>query len=192
MTNMPRRYFDLSDDMSIRGRWVLGTPTDPQGQEVEDPWMFYKGQPLPELGRLKLSMDVPGRALDFSLTAFAAPIVHTRVASLFAELAPEEVQSIPVEVEGQSEPFSILVATRLIRCIDDAACKEVEYWTPEDGRPERVGEYRDVYGMRIDPSKVGDAKVFRPWGWPIVLIVREDIKDALERMGATGMKFQEV
>jgi hypothetical protein len=46
--------------------------------------------------------------------------------------------------------------------------------------------------MRIDPSMVGDAKVFRTWGWHIALIVSEEIKDALERIGATGVKFKEV
>jgi hypothetical protein len=186
------RYFELTDDMSIRGRWLLGTPSDLQGREVENPWLFKKGQRLPDMGRLKLPIDVPGTALDFSLAAFAAPVVQARVASIFLELAPDDVQTLPVEIEGHPEPFFILVATRLIRCIDDKACEEVQRWTPEDGRPEKVGMYRDVWGMRIDPSRVGDAKVFRPWGWSIALIVREDIKDALEHMGATGTEFKEV
>ncbi len=189
---MPKRYFDLKDDMRIRGRWLLGTPIDVQGREVDDPWMFYRGQRLSDLGPLKLPVTVPGRALDFSLAAFAAPVVHARVAAVFSELAPEEVQTLPVEIEGQSDQFFILVATKLIRCIDEMATEEFEKWTPEDGRPEKVGKYRDIWGMRIDASQVGDAKVFRAWGWPIVLIVREEIREALERIGATGTAFEEV
>jgi coenzyme F420-reducing hydrogenase beta subunit len=46
--------------------------------------------------------------------------------------------------------------------------------------------------LRIDKTRVGDAQVFRPEGWNVVLIVSERIKDALERMGATGTKFEEV
>jgi hypothetical protein len=141
---------------------------------------------------LRLPVVVPGRALDLSYGGIGAPVVHVRVASLLAELAPEDVQLFPVEIEGQPEQFSILVATRLIRCIDEQASEGVVRWTPEDGRPEKVGHYRDFDRMRIDPSKVGEARVFRPWGWSIVLIVREDIKDALERLGATGMQFEEV
>jgi hypothetical protein len=189
---MSKRYFDLLDDMTINGRWLLGTPTDLRGREVDDPWMFRVGQPVPELERLRLPVDVPGSTLDFSLAAFSTPVVHGRVASIFSELAPEDVQTLPVEIEGQPEPFYLLVATRLIPCIDDTASEEVLRWSPEDGRPERVGEYRDISGMRIDPSKVGDAKVFRPWGWSVALIIREDIKDALERLGATGTKFKQV
>jgi hypothetical protein len=46
--------------------------------------------------------------------------------------------------------------------------------------------------MRIDPSKVGDAKVFRTWGWTVALIVSEDIKQALEAESITGTRFVEV
>jgi hypothetical protein len=97
-----------------------------------------------------------------------------------------------VDIQGWPEPFRILVATRLIRCIDDKASDEVEYWKPEDGRPERVGTYRKVSGLRIDPSRVGEAQVFRTWGWSIALIVSEELKDALEHSGATGMRFEAV
>ena len=192
MVRMPKRYFDLSDDMTIPGRWLLGTPTDAEGRALSEPWVFTDGIPIGAPGRIKLPMYLPGAALDFSLAARSTPVVHAKVASVFADLAPDDVQLFPVEVAGQTEQFCILVATKLIRCIDDKATEEILMWTPEDGRPEKVGEYRDVWGMRIDASQVGDAKVFRTWGWPIALIVREEIRDALERMGATGTKFEEV
>jgi hypothetical protein len=83
------------------------------------------------------------------------------------------------------------VATRLIRCIDEQASK-VQFWTPEDGVPEKVGHYWAVDDMRIDKAKVGNAKVFRPEGWEVALIVSEEIKDAMDAMGATGTRFQEV
>jgi hypothetical protein len=97
-----------------------------------------------------------------------------------------------VVINGQTDQFCILNATRLVRCIDDKASEEVRYWRPQDGRPEKTGQYRAVYGLRIEPAKVGDAKVFRPWGWTVALIVSEEIKEALERIGATGVRFKEV
>jgi hypothetical protein len=192
MVNMPKRYFKLAVDMSVKARWSLGMLADLQGREVDDPWVFTDGRPLPDPGRLTLPVTNPGRAVDFSYGGIATPVVHPRVASVFAQLAPEDIQLFPVEIRGQPEPFLILVATKLLRCIDDKSCEEVQLWTSEDGRPEKVGQYRDVWGLRIDPSKVGDSKVFRTWGWHIALIVREEIRDALERMGATGAKFTEV
>ncbi|MFP2925810.1 imm11 family protein [Pyxidicoccus sp. 3LG] len=189
---MAKRYFQLSDNVSISGRWELGHPGDARGHEVEDPWMFREGHPVEVMNRLTVPIEEPGRALDFSLAGFSTPVVRASVANIFLELAPQEVQLIPVDIRGHLDQYLILVATKLIRCIDDAASEEVLYWRPEDGRPEKVGQYRDVYGMRIDPAKVGNAKVFRTWGWSIALIVSEDIKQALERIRATGVKFTPV
>ena len=189
---MPMRYFDLFEDVYIPERWYLNDPVDPQGREV-DPWQFEKGEPIDIEGRLRIPMDRSGKPLDFSVTPVGgAPIVHARVAAIFADMAPKDVQLVPVDVEGQPEGFFILNVTRVVKCIDDEASAEVQYWKPEDGRPEKTGNYRAVHGMRIDPTKVGDAKVFRTWGWTVALIVSEDIKEALERAGVTGLKFKEV
>jgi hypothetical protein len=164
---MAKRYFDLSDDVHVPGRWYLGTPIDAAGQE-HGSWLFMKGEPVQATDRLRVPLYRPGKPLDFSLAdAGAIPIVHVKVASLLKELG-------------------------LVKCIDDKASEEVEYWLPEDERPEKTGQYRAVAGMRIDPSKMGDAKIFRPWGWSIALIVAEEIKEALEHIGATGTKFKEV
>ncbi|MFP2910565.1 imm11 family protein [Pyxidicoccus sp. 3LFB2] len=189
---MSKRYFRLSDDLSVPNRWDLGHPEDSQGQELADPWQFTDGRPLRVEERLRIPVRGAGRRLDFSHASFSTPIIHARLAPLFAQQAPGDVQLIPVDVTGQPEQYCILVATRLIRCIDDQRSTEVVYWTPEDERPEKVGEYRDVYEMRIDPTRVGDARVFRTWGWPIALIVSEDLKAALEREEATGVRFTEV
>jgi prolyl-tRNA synthetase len=47
-------------------------------------------------------------------------------------------------------------------------------------------------GLRIDPTKVEGAHIFRPWGWRVALLVSEDVKEALEREGLTGTRFTEV
>jgi hypothetical protein len=188
---MPRRYFKLTDDVYVSGRWELGEPVGSQGQEV-DPWQFTKGKAVSIGERLQIPVKRPGKPLDFSFTSLATPVVHARVAALLRDMAPDDVQFLSVSIDAQSDQFCIFVATRLIRCIDDQKSTEVRYWRPEDGRPEKTGEYRSVYRLRIDPAKVGDARIFRTWGWDIALIVSEEIKEALEHAGATGTKFKEV
>lgn len=190
---MPMRYFELLDDVDFPGRWELGDPTDENGGELSNPWMFRKGEPLRVDERLKVPLDRPGKPLDFSTAGIGVtPVVHARMASILTQLAPDDVQLFPVKVASESEPYFLVNVVRTVRCIDDEASEEVRYWNPEDGRPEKVGKYRAVSGMRIDPTKVGDAKVFRPWGWTVALLVSEDIKEALECAGVTGVKFTEV
>ncbi|QDE92879.1 hypothetical protein BHS06_30035 [Myxococcus xanthus] len=188
---MPSRFFRIAENVHA-GNWYLGDPEDPRGQEVEDPWMFRAGRPVQVESPLTVPIDEPGRALDFSLAGVGlVPIVHVKVATLFVELAPDDVQTIPVSIKGYPDQYLILVATKLIRCIDEKASK-VQFWKPEDGLPAKVGQYYAVDDLRIDPAKVGEAKVFRTEGWTQALIVSEDIKRALERLEATGVKFTRV
>ncbi|MCY1017873.1 imm11 family protein [Pyxidicoccus sp. MSG2] len=98
-----------------------------------------------------------------------------------------------MRIQGQPDVYSILNAVQVVKCIDDRASREVRYWTPEDGRPEKTGQYRAVYGMRIDPIRVGATRVFRPWGWTLSLIVSDEVRAAaLAHLGASGVRFEEV
>ena len=187
---MPKRFFRLADDVYVPHRWHLDTPTDCQGRQVDD-GQFSLGAPVHFMNRLKIPVEIAGRPLDFTEAGIGIPVVHVRVASLFAELAPEDVQLLPVDVVDQPDQYLILVATRLIGCIDEKASRFVR-WTPEDGVPHKVGQYSIMYELRIDKAKVGSAQVFRPAGWDVDLIVSGEIKEALERMGATGTRFEEV
>jgi hypothetical protein len=187
---MSKRFFKLADDVNVPHRWHLDTPTDSQGLKVDDA-QFTIGGPVPIQKRLSVPVEIAGKPLDFTEANVGVPVVHVRVASLFAELAPGDVQLISVDVEGQPDQYLILVATRLIRCIDEQASR-IQLWTHEDGLPDMVGKYFSVRDLRIDRATVGRAQVFRPEGWTVALIVSGEIKDALERMGATGVRFQEV
>ncbi len=187
------RHFELRDDMSLPGRWVLKHASlDDQGRRL-DPWQFKRGTSITLEGKPILGIAHPGQPLDFSLTELATPVVTQRVVALFERLGlQQEVQSIPAQVEGCTEPYFILNALRVLRCIDEARCEEVKLWEPRHGDPNRVGEYRNVVGMKVDPKKIGDTHILRPWGWRGALIVSEHVKQALEQEGITGTKFIEV
>ncbi|NMO16314.1 hypothetical protein HPC49_29110 [Pyxidicoccus fallax] len=187
------RYFALRQDVYVPGRWYLDEPVDSEGKELEDIWQFTEGHPVQVEQPLYVPCHRAGRSLDFSTTSVGAtPILHPKVATVFEAFAPDDLQVLPVRVEGQAEQYFLLNVTRLVKCIDDSASEEVQYWRPEDGRPEKTGRYRSVLGLRIDKARVGDARVFRTWGWTVALIVAEELKVALERTGATGMSFTEV
>jgi len=187
---MSLRFFQLADDLSVPKRWYLATPIDSHGRKVHD-WDFIKGTPVHIEGRLKIPIKIAGRSLEFCWALLSVPVVHIKVASMLADRAPGDVQLIPADIEGQPDQYLVLVATRLIRCIDEEASK-VRFWTPEHGVPDKVGQYMGVDRLRIDKRKVGNAKVFRPEGWEVALIVSEEIKNTIEAMGVTGARFDEV
>lgn len=185
------RYYEWLDDRRSGGRWHLGPPLDESGAEI-DPWQFKEGKAL-ELGCTpRFPLDRPGDPQDFCWAAFSIPVVHERCAKLFERLGVKEVQFIPARIEGHSGTWYILNALHVIRCIDDARSGEVQYWTPEDNRPDKLGEYRAVHRMRIDPTKAGGFRIFRPWGWRVALIISRDVKEAIEAAGFVGSRFVEV
>jgi hypothetical protein len=190
MEPMPKRFFELSDDVELAHRWHLALPKDRHGQKVDD-WQFRLGSPVHLRDRLRILVETTGQPLDFTEAGIRLPVVHVRIASVFADLAPDDVQLIPVDVEGYPDQYLILVATRLIPCIDETASR-IELWTHEDGVPHKVGQYFSVRDLRIDKAKAGSAKVFRCEGWPGPLIVSGEVKDALDGLGATGTRFEEV
>jgi hypothetical protein len=187
---MPQRFFRLADDVYVPHRWHLDMPRDSHDQQVDD-GPFWSGTPVHLHDRLRVPVEIAGKALDYTEAGINIPVVHVRVGTLFAEMAPDDIQLLPVDVEGQPDQYRIIVATRLIRCIDEKTSR-IRRWTHENGIPELVGQYASVRNMRIDKSKVGSAQVFRCEGWEGPLIVSGEIKSALERMGATGTRFEEV
>ncbi|WNG19963.1 imm11 family protein [Cystobacter fuscus] len=189
---MTKRYFELNDDMSLPDRWLLGDPLDEQEKEVRA-LLFMSGEPTRIDGRLRVPVYHAGTSLDFTCVDTGGfPVVTEKVARVLAELAPGDVQLFPAEVESRLDLYFVVNVARRVKCIDDDRCAEVRYGDPEDNWPDELGHYGAVYGMRIDPTQVGDAKVFRPWGYTGSLLVAEDVKEALERTGATGLDFTEV
>jgi hypothetical protein len=189
---MSKRYFRLRDDMSSPDRWVLDDTLDVHGNKV-GARLYLNEAPIRFDGRLRVPILHPGSPLDFSFADSGDfPVVTEKVASTLAELAPGDVKLYLAEVDSRPEPYFLVNVARLVKCIDEATSEEVRYGESEDNLPDELGYYRSVYGMRIDPSKVGDARVFRPWGYPAALLVAEDVKEALERTGASGLDFREV
>lgn len=190
---MTRRFFALTEDVYVSGRWYLSDPVEQGGGGVNDIWRFTEGERVAVGEHLMVPIQRPGKELDFTAAGAAStPIVSARIASSFKELSPDDVQIFPVGIDGACESYFLLVVTKLIECIDDNACRKVERWSPEDGRPEKIGQYRSIYGLRIDPVKAESVRVFRLWGWPLPIIVDEEVKTALEQIGMVGGKFAEV
>ncbi|NOJ97052.1 hypothetical protein HMI51_29440 [Corallococcus coralloides] len=119
-----------------------------------------------------------------------APIANELAANVFSTLAPGDVQLLPVSIEGESERYFVVNATKVVDCIDEARCQEVHHYDAPS--PDYPGEYNWIYGLRIDPSKTEGAQVFRLKKFKVAFIVSEDVKNALEAVGNLGVSFERV
>ena len=184
---MPR-FYDLFDDVYALGRWHLHDPITDEGCE---PYEFRVGKPASIRTRPGIAIHYMGAPLDFTLTGFAVPVASPRLADAFAQVAGPALQCIPVRV-GSREGYKILVATRLVRCLDERRSEFLK-WTEADGRPDRMGGYRMVTKLHIDTTVIPpDTHIFRIAGWRVALIVSNKMAEAAKAIGATGLKLTPV
>ncbi|WP_426731224.1 imm11 family protein [Myxococcus faecalis] len=155
--------------------------------------MFVEGKPVPDPGPLKTQPFHHGDRRTFNVAnADRTPIANEQVANVFRELAADDVQLFPVEVEGTSERYYVVNATKRFTCVDEKNSREVQRYPPDGAVPDREGEYRSITGLRIDTSRIENARVFRPMGWEVALIVSEEVKARIEHIGNTGVYFNRV
>ena len=184
--NTPRRYYRMLTDVHVPGRWHVESPLDASGDRSV-PFALLKDGTLHITTEPFLPVSHPGLALDFTETEVGLVVISQRLLSLYERLGLRvDCQFIPCRVEGQAERYVLLHTLRIIKCVDEPRCKVVAY--DNDGS----GEYSNIRGLKIDPTKVGDANIFRPWGWKVALIVSERVKQAMEEEGLTGARFTEV
>src|SRR5262245_6066465 len=131
-------YFDFWDDKLVPGRWSLGDPYV-NGRWVNPDLFTDGGGPRTLEGPIPVRRTRPGRALDYTMAGRGMPVASERAAQVFARFAPDDVQVIPVAVEDHQEPYFILHALHAIECVDETRSEGVQWWTEEDGRPERIG-----------------------------------------------------
>jgi len=65
-------------------------------------------------------------------------------------------------------------------------------WGAADGQPDKVGDYGMLVDLRINAEAEGGHQIFRIAGWPVALIVSQDVKNLCEKLGGTGLSYQRV
>ncbi len=187
---MGRTFYRLLDDTETPGRWWLKAPRDAHGAAVE-PDIFRLGKRLELACPLTIPVRRPGRPLDFTFGDFELPVVSETTGILVRRCARGELQSFPAVIEGHGGRFEVLNLLRVVRCLDEEK-SDVMFWTEADGRPGKVGQYRQVVSLTVDPAAAGKANLFRIAGWEIALIASEAIRGAMQRANVSGVRFAAV
>jgi hypothetical protein len=182
---MRSRYYRLVDDVHLPERWHLGEVEFEDGVFRD----LLAGERIVGVPSASVRASAPGRELQFCLTSFAVPVAVTPLAVAMAMLAGQDLQRIPVGVDG-TIGFEILNTTRKVRCLDELRT-EFTKWTLADHRPDLAGQYRAVFDLHVRDIPV-DAHIFRIDGWNVGLIVSDTMKALMEKSGCLGAKFHDV
>ncbi|HEY6124691.1 MAG TPA: DUF1629 domain-containing protein [Steroidobacteraceae bacterium] len=184
------RYFRLNDDIASVDRWHLGDASANSGTLPD----LLDVRPLPAELTLSVPVTRPGRKLVFCFTSFGVPVAVRELADLILSIAQSEVQIVRIDIlgDGYRCEYRVPHCLREYECLDESKSEFLK-WTEANGRPELVGHYRMVTRMRIDRRMLpNDAHFFRVAKWPVVLVVSEVVKQAMERAGSVGAIFDEI
>ena len=186
------QFFQLHNNVDA-DVWQLGMVRDPMGNAVDEV-LFTSGEQVQGSPRLRVSVQAASEKSTFSFAAFGIPVVEAELAHKLCSEFPTALQALPVEQElearGRGEHLSVLVVTRLVDCVDEAL-SEIQYW-PEEYPGEQESPYRAVTSLVLRAAAVQHEPIFRVARWPVALVVREDVKQRLEALGATGIDFEPV
>ncbi|PFH11020.1 hypothetical protein BCF11_3460 [Collimonas sp. PA-H2] len=184
------KYFKWQFDSKFDGCWFIGEPHLPNG-EVVNSWAFRKCQVVePPYTTLAASTTYGDIVTEASFGAFDIPYVRPKMASALLNHVGNQIQLIPVHVDGFNEEVFILNILNSATCVDESR-SEFEKWEPGNTqRPDKVGQYKMISKLFVDPSTTNDLDIFRPWGWTIKVIISERLKSVIEAVGATGTNFE--
>lgn len=184
------KFFRVIANPTFRDPWFLDEPQSEDGTVI-DAREFTRGEPYAGLVPVRLPIAQPGQVTEFTFAAFDMPVVSNRVGTILERVAPNEIERIPVVVGSSHRGFEILNVTSKAKCLDESR-SQVLKWKLEDRRPDRVGKYRMVTGITIEPNCVSGKHIFRIKGWEIALIVSEVLKDAIQDVPNLAVIFETV
>jgi hypothetical protein len=189
---------DGEDDPDLIPQWSLELELEVVGYHE---WDFTEGNAISNWsaattayyeGKVKLT--------DYPFTIPQIPVCSDRLKQLMVQLGVNGIQYLPLQVRhresnNEVEGYSIANYLHIVDCLDRQRSR-YQVWTKEnllywEKRPYMLGTFRDVTKMVLDSAKIGSRPLFRLWGWTLTVIVREDIKRAIEEAGITGCLFAE-
>ncbi len=106
---MPKRFFKLTDDVYLSGRWELGHPLDQEGCKLDDPWQCKIGQRALPNERIRLPIKrllmenptVTGDGRYALAMALAQSVVWDEMMDAFKDMADPQAMMSAVREAGE-------------------------------------------------------------------------------------------
>jgi hypothetical protein len=133
---------------------------------------------------------------DFPMTLDDTPVYSPRLRILMEKFAAGLINYLPFRLqlpdgEGEIKGYCIAQYRRRIDCINRKKTKvENDRWEP-------INEFGDfdfpfMTKIYLSRKKIGEEKLFRIQGSSTNVVIRQDLKESIEKAGITGCVFKEM
>jgi hypothetical protein len=137
-----------------------------------------------------LCSEVP--VFDYGRSCDSWPVFSPRMRKVMEEYAPGLIQFLPFRFQrpdgsGQVTGYCVGQILRLIDCFDRTRTKVRKNWDPINA----FGDF-DTYwpsDVVLSSTPIGEERLFRVRGNSDSIVIREDLKTAIQRTGFEGQRF---
>ncbi|KAB2964110.1 MAG: hypothetical protein F9K16_05110 [Thermoanaerobaculia bacterium] len=180
-------FYELLDEYVLDGRcYFAGLREAEVG--VCNPDHFVRGESVDTKTPLTISIREGSIPLDFSLADFDVPVLTARAAKVLGSIAGDSIQLLRARSEVGGEDLFVMNVLRIVECLDEGR-SEFAKWKLDDHRPDKMGQYRQVSRLRVDPRRARGQVILRVAGWRTAIVVSKVVKDAFEMAGLIGGTF---
>ena len=183
--------------------WSQNMRGEPDGREtwfIDLPYMDELGvedvAPIEDWDERLIGTYPPGDCprRDFPVTANDWPLYSPRLRDLMEDLASGLIRYLPIrlqtpEGEGETREDCVVQYLRRVECIDR------ERTEVKDGKWEPInciGDFATRGPLCLVREKIENERLFRIQGDGLSVVIRQDLKEAIEEAGMTGCEFDEL
>ena len=184
-------FFEMYYDIYREERWELGETYSPSG--LIDEWNFTIGKAYESSEPMSVTSE-GGPPMDFNMAAFDVPIISSVGASIIQQYMQDDVQLIPVEIDGSDswgDKWFIVNVLKKVKCVNEERSLFTK-WTDDDGRPDKTGKFRMVVKLAINNSGLDNIHLFRIEDWDVALIISSELREKLDNAGVDGIVYTPV
>jgi len=182
------RYYVVTVAPDVGQQWFSEEPVQDGGTSLDARAFVdcarYDGPPL------ILKTIQHGRRFPINFGPFDMPVVTVELGERLRTLAGGDVQLVPARIDGV-DSVRILNVLTCCSCIDESRTIGTK-WMPDDGRPDKVGNYRMIIKLFIDVERTGGSHVLRIHDWQTPLIISEYVSTHLTRQELEGVRLMPV
>lgn len=127
---------------------------------------------------------------EFGLSVDAWPVFSPRMRRLMEQVAPDLVQFLPFRFQrpdgtGQVVGYCVGQLLRLVDCLDRRRTKVRDDWKPINDS----GDFAVYRPFVLSRALIGQEKLFRLKGMCGTIVIREDLRKAIEAAGFKDQRF---
>jgi hypothetical protein len=181
-------FYEVVFDSSLSDYTYFDEPMIENGDVID--WWHFSGSGRWE-GKepLKVTASPIGKLYDVSMAPGDVPYVTKKVADIFnaEKVLADAVQFIPLKYGVNT--IYIMNILPVIACVDEEKTESIMRWQEEDGEPEKIGKYRQIIGLRVDPERLKHIDICRVKDWEVSIIVSQRVKLILDAHHVNGIVF---